>query len=325
MVRPSGYREIGCQVDLDSFPPRIRGLDEVPDFKLWLERALKSDVPRSQRAIERCLQKATAEYRRRVLDADAHLPRPYSDMLATARGAVAAGDYGLAVETTEKILDAFLESPEAAALRRRALFRSGRHPVQGVLDEARQAGKFTAAMRERFFRAFLNLGAEERDSFGACLLDLYDKSETWAHRMLALDAISEAILGLGPALQDALDDTLLKALRDSDGRVRHRAVLAVRRRRGPDIPIDFFFKVFARAETEPDLRTRETLCRALLELVAPITDYAMRGSGLSSEYRRAVRYALQVTGHDPAYYVASPLQKMMLSFRDSRRTYRRRC
>ena len=297
----------------------VNGFDSTPDMKHWIEKSLEKYNIENEKQFSKRLPQIMQEYNNMINEVNAKLPIELGVLFNEAYDLLHENDYKGAITISETILNAFPESVEAQALKGRSLFLLNEHPIQKELSKIRMAtGKDRKLIIEQFGDDSAELTSDERKLMFSQLIELYQNAKDWKGKNLVLDILKECIMGCSDIELEGVDALLLDALCDADGRVRNNAVYTVKHRSWFNSPVDFFFKVAKRASREKNLKVRRTLCRVLLEWVAPITDWVMDEEGISKEYRAAIEMALESTGYSPDYYRASPNEKIIMGLRGTK-------
>lgn len=315
-----------ARINLDSFPPRIEGFDDMPDLKFWLGGALIKKTFDDNFDPQTFMNEEMNKYNNRISEVNSKLPKLYGEMLRDMKQLIADQKYEEAIKIGDSILNVFPESIEAIEMKDSALFFLNRHPLQMLLFNSPTLDKSSRKeLLENFSNDIRLKSNKSKEQIFSKIYEYYSKSESWEQKYLALDIINPMVFILSVYLNESsinkLDELLLKALTDDDGRVRNNAFYCVSYRRGLNVPFELFFNIYNAAKSEKSLPKKYTLCRAILDIVAPITDDAMKAVNEWDAYRKAIDFALEVTGYDPAYYKASLKEKVIMQFNDPKRSY----
>ena len=315
--RPRTLRAYSFRIDADSFPPRIEGADEQPDIKQWLKKALMKAYFGENADPQHVIESAMQEYNLCIEYVNASLPRPYGIMLREMHGLLDTKEYEQAAALAEHLLGVFPESAEAAIGRDEALFALERHPLQELAVRlSTTTGKEKQKIFWQFTEQWRNASNRGKELLFHLMEQQYYQSSSWEGRYAAIGVIKSMFFmdidDFDDGFLERFDRLLLAALCDDKGAIRKNAVYAVGSRRGFHTPFPLFFQMDDAARKEHDTQKQRTLCRAILECVSPVTDEMMDSIGAKKDYRRAIEFALKITGYDPTYYRASPREKMMM-------------
>ncbi len=312
-------RVINGSVDCSEFPPIINGYDTLPDLKYLLQENLERLYFNDDFDTEKVVKETMTEYQMLMEKAEASLSEPYGVLLQEIKVLMANKNYESAIKKADAILNKFPESKEAQIYKEDALFNLGNHPLlthfSRVCNTTKQEKQKAA---DAFFYGFKAASSNVQKEIFLMIEDMYISNSdihSWQARYSALDLLknigSNSIIRLPQEIQERADQLLLRALADDDGRVRNNAVSCVGNKKGVDPDTDFFFLLYKTLREEKDDSKKRAVARALLDFVTPMMDYAMGKD--NSEYKEAIKHALQITNYNSRYYLASPEEKMRIS------------
>lgn len=310
---------INGTIDCSEFPPIIRGYDTLPDLKYLLQKNLEKSYFDDDFDTEQVVKETMEEYQKLMEKAEASLSQPYGVLLQEIKAFMTDKDYETAIKKADCILDKFPESKEAQMYKDDALFKLGNHPLfthfSRVCNTKKQEKQKAA---DAFFHGFKAASSNIQKEIFFMIEDMYMSNgdiHSWQVRYSALDLLknigSNSVIRLPQVVQERADQLLLKALADEDGRVRNNAIFCVGNKKGIYPDTDFFFLLYKTLREEKDDSKKRAMARALLDFVTPMMDYAMGKD--NSEYKQAIKHALQITNYDSRYYLAPPKEKMRIS------------
>lgn len=313
-------RVITGYVNCSEFPPIINGYDTFPDLKYLLQKNLERLYFNDDFDTEKVVKETMEEYQKLMEKAEASLSKPYGVLLQEIKAFMVDKDYETAIKKANCILDKFPESKEAQIYKEDALFNLGNHPLlthfSRVCNTTKQEKQKAA---DAFFYGFKAASSNVQKEIFLMIEDMYISNSdihSWQARYYALDLLknigSHAMIRLPQEIQEKADHLLLRALADNNGRVRNNAVSCVGNKKGVVSDTDFFFLLYKTLREEKDDSKKRAQARALLDFVTPMMDYAMEKE--NSEYKKAIKHALQITNYNSRYYLASPEEKMRISF-----------
>lgn len=312
-------RMINGSVDCSEFPPIINGYDTLPDLKYLLQENLEKLYFDDAFDPEEVVKETMEEYQKLMEKAEASLSEPYGVLLQEIKVLMANKNYESAIKKADAILNKFPESKEAQIYKDDAFFNLGNHPL--LMHFSRVCTTFKKEKEkaaDAFFYGFKAASSNVQKEIFLMIEDMYlsnGDTHLWQARYSALDLLknigSNSMITLPKEIQERADQLLLRALADDDGRVRNNAVACVGNKKGVDPDIDFFFSLYKTLQEEKDDSKKRAMARALLDFVTPMMDYAMRKN--NSEYKKAIKHALQITNYNSRYYLASPEEKMRIS------------
>lgn len=209
-----------------------------------------------------------------------------------------------------------------------ALFALKRHPLQLLFEKIISTSqKERKHLLDSFDDAFHLSSIVGKRAIFELIEHLYFHGNEWEQRYASLDMLkSMAFYDLYEFDADSLkriDKLIVSALCDDDGRVRKNGFYAVSIRRFLETPFDLFFLLYEAAQQHSG-KKQHNLCRALLEIVSSITDEDMLDAGLFREYKKVIQFAINVTGYDPSYYLATPTEKIRMNIEGRRWLMRKR-
>lgn len=299
-------------IDIDSFPPKVFGFEEIPDFKYRIERALLKHDFDDDLNVKNLLESEFLEYNDELQRVNKLLPEPYGVMLKKLKSLVEASEDKCGLRVAGEILRVFPGSFEARFRKEEILLRRGDHILQRILSQYRGKLSWERQLKE-ICDPFRESSPLAQEWFLESAIKLYESSN-WAERNRCIDFLKIVPIDRqGDELIQKVDLTIIRGLKDDDGRVRNNAVFAADRRRGLFVPIDLFFHIAEELKKEHVFEKKKALGRAILKMVSPITDEVMSDIGEKKRYKETIEEALRVTSSDPTYYLATPLEKMRFS------------
>ncbi len=305
----------GYTIEINSFTGEVRGLDERPDLKRFFQDVMR-ESNEEEIDVEKAANKAIERYTKRIVEVTAKLGRPLGNAIKEAEALLGEGQFEEGLSAIDKLLEAYPESIEIKGLRDGGLLALGKHPSQEYFAKIHAVPKNEREIFLKGFReAVLESAPKTEVKILSMLCDAYYQGTSWEERYMAVRMANHIILDMAvdKSNLEKADSFLLDALRDEDGRVRNAAVNCVQARKIHNTS-GLFFDFYEIAIHEQKDEKRRSLCRAILSLVCPMLDWEMESIGEMRDYRKAIDFALKITGYNPAYYRADPEKKIWMSF-----------